>query len=53
MDELNRRFGQSSVHIGSASTAAHDTDERSWATRQERRSPRFTTRWDEMPMVRA
>jgi len=40
------------VHIGSASTTAHDTDERSWAARQERRSPRFTTRWDEMPMVR-
>ena len=53
MDELNRRFGRSSVHIGSASTTAHDTAERSWATRQERRSPRFTTRWDEMPMVRA
>ncbi len=52
MDELNRRFGRSSVHIGSASTTAHDTDERSWAARQERRSPRFTTRWDEMPMVR-
>jgi DNA polymerase V len=53
MDELNRRFGRSSVHIGSASTTAHDTEERSWATRQERRSPRFTTRWDEIPIVRA
>ena len=53
MDELNRRFGRSSVHIGSASSAARDTDERSWATRQERRSLRFTTRWDEMPTVRS
>ncbi len=53
MDELNRRFGRSSVHLGSASTAAHDTEERSWAIRKERRSPRFTTRWDEMPTVRS
>ena len=28
-------------------------DVRSWATRQERRSPRFTTRWEEMPIVKA
>ena len=28
-------------------------DARVWAMKQERRSPRYTTRWDEMPVVRA
>jgi DNA polymerase V len=53
VDVLNRRFGRDSVRVGSATLASHDTDVRSWATRQERRSPRFTTRWDEMPVVKA
>jgi DNA polymerase V len=53
VDVLNRRFGRDSVRVGSATLASHDSDVRSWATRQERRSPRFTTRWDEMPVVKA
>ena len=53
MDELNRRFGRGSVHIGSASIAANRDADSGWSTKQERRSPRFTTRWDEMPTVRA
>lgn len=53
LDVLNRRFGRDSVRIGSATLASHPADVRRWATRQERRSPRFTTRWDEMPVVKA
>lgn len=53
MDVLNRRFGRDSVRIGSATLASHGAEVRSWATKQERRSPRYTTRWDEMPMVKA
>jgi DNA polymerase V len=53
MDVLNRRFGRDSVRIGSATVASHDAEVRSWATKQERRAPRFTTRWEEMPVVRA
>jgi DNA polymerase V len=53
IDVLNRRFGRDSVRISSAILASHDDDVRSWATRQERRSPRFTTRWEEMPIVKA
>ena len=52
-DVLNRRFGRDSVRVGSATLASHDADVRSWATKQERRSPRFTTCWDEMPVVKA
>ena len=53
MDVLNRRFGRDSVRIGSSTLASHDADVRSWATRQERRSPRYTTRWEEMPVVKS
>jgi DNA polymerase V len=53
MDVLNRRFGRDSVRVGSSTLASHHADVRSLATRQERRSPRFTTRWDEMAVVRA
>lgn len=52
MDTLNRRFGRGAVRIGSATTAAaNDAGTASWSVRQERRTPRYTTRWDEMPTV--
>ena len=53
MDALNHRFGRDSVRLGSQALASHGAEVRVWATRQERRSPRYTTRWDEMPVVRA
>lgn len=53
VDVLNCRFGRDSVRIGSSTLASHSAEVRSWATRQERRSPRYTTRWDEMPVVKA
>ena len=41
----------------SADQASHEAkrtvEVRSWATRQDRRSPRYTTRWEEMPVVKA
>jgi DNA polymerase V len=53
MDTLNHRFGRDSIRLGSAAVATNGADVKVWATRQERRSPRYTTRWDEMPVVRA
>jgi DNA polymerase V len=53
VDALNMRFGRDAVHLGSSSTAVNGHEVRSWSTRQERRSPRYTTRWDEMPVVKA
>ena len=53
MDILNHRFGRDSVRLGSTAAASSVADVRVWATKQERRSPRFTTRWSEMPQVRA
>jgi DNA polymerase V len=53
MDALNHRFGRDSVRIGSTALASNRAEVSVWATKQERRSPRYTTRWDEMPVVRA
>lgn len=53
MDGLNKRFGRDAVRIGSATLASQGADVRVWATRQDLRSPRYTTRWQEMPVVRA
>ena len=52
MDSLNRRFGRDSVRVGSTTLASQDSDVRRWATRQERRSPTYTTRWDEIPIAK-
>ena len=52
MDALNRRFGRGAVRIGSTTAAvASDAGTASWSVRQERRTPRYTTRWEEMPVV--
>jgi DNA polymerase V len=53
MDTLNRRFGRDAVRIGTQTLASSRQETRSWAIRQERRTPRYTTRWEEMPVVRA
>ena len=53
MDALNHRFGRDAVRLGSQALASNGAEVRVWATKQERRSPRYTTRWDEMPVVRA
>jgi DNA polymerase V len=53
MDTLNRRFGRDAVRIGTQTLASSRQETRSWAIKQERRTPRYTTRWEEMPVVRA
>lgn len=50
MDALNGRFGKGTLHVGS--TGLHDTT-RTWGMRQERRTPQYTTRWEDVPVARA
>ncbi len=47
VDSLNRKLGRNAVRYGSMGVKDN------WAMRQERRSRRFTTRWDELPVARA
>ncbi len=50
MDELNQRFGRGAVTMASA---AQRPGPSAHASRQERRSPRYTTRLDEIATARA
>ncbi|MEQ6473833.1 Y-family DNA polymerase [Comamonas sp. wu1-DMT] len=51
MDKVNKRFGKGTVHV--ASTGVPELDESGWRMRQERRTPRYTTNLDEIPIARA
>jgi DNA polymerase V len=50
MDVLNERFGRNTVFMASA---GNQGDKRVWSMRQERRTPRYTTRVADIPVVRA
>ena len=49
IDACNRRFGRGAVAPGAAGFASC----RGWSTKFDMRSPRYTTRIDELPVVRA
>ncbi len=50
IDELNQRFGKGSVHMASAGLLG---DKRVWSMKQQRRTPGYTTQWEDMPVARA
>ena len=51
MDKVNARFGKGTLHV--ASTGVPEQDENGWRMRQERRTPRYTTKIEEVPIARA
>ena len=46
MDAVNAQFGRDTLRAGASGTLQR------WAMRSDNRSPRYTTRWDELPEVR-
>lgn len=50
IDAVNRRYGRGSLILASAGL---EGGKRPWSMKQERRTPRYTTDWEEMPVVRA
>lgn len=50
LDTLNGRYCKGTVH--SASTGG-TTKAKGWGMKQERRTPQYTTRWEDMPVARA
>ncbi|ART57244.1 DNA polymerase V subunit UmuC (plasmid) [Acidovorax carolinensis] len=50
IDELNLRYGRGTVQLASAGPQGRA---KVWAMRQERMSQGYTTRWDELAVVRA
>jgi DNA polymerase V len=50
LDAMNQRFGKGTLHMASAGTAG---DRRVWTMKQERRTPQYTTRFNEILAVKA
>jgi DNA polymerase V len=51
LDAVNQRWGKHTMKLGSNRLNAQAP--RGWVMKQERRTPRYTTLWEEMPLVRA
>jgi DNA polymerase V len=50
MDSVNRRWGKGAITVGSGRVGQAP---RSWGMKQERKTPGYTTEWDEMPVAKA
>jgi len=50
LDELNERYGRGTVLMASAGLAGN---RRTWSMKQERRTPGYTTCWDDLAVARA
>lgn len=50
MDAINQRYGNGTMKIASAGL---DSSQRVWTMKQERRTPGYTTCWDDLPIARA
>jgi DNA polymerase V len=50
LDAMNQRFGKGTLHMASAGTAG---DRRVWTMKQERRTPQYTTRFNDILAVKA
>jgi DNA polymerase V len=51
LDAVNQRWGKHTMKLGS--NRLNPQTPRGWVMKQERRTPRYTTLWEEMPLVRA
>ena len=50
LDGINARYGKGTVHVAST---GHTASSKDWGMRQDRRTPRYTTNWLEIPLARA
>ncbi|MDZ4128825.1 MAG: DUF4113 domain-containing protein, partial [Hydrogenophaga sp.] len=50
LDSLNERYGRGTIKLASAGAGVVP---RNWTMKQELRTPAYTTRWEDMPIVRA
>ena len=47
VDRINRRHGKETIGLA----VAGFNRERQWTMKRQKRSPRYTTRWDELPVA--
>jgi len=53
LDAVNARYGRGAMTVASTRIEHNPARRDAWEMRQERRSPRYTTHWDELMVVRA
>jgi len=51
MDAVNDRFGKGTLTVASKGVYRASEPPTPWQMKQNRRSPRYTTRWDELIVV--
>jgi DNA polymerase V len=49
VDRINDAYGRGTIGLAAAGLPEH----RGWQMKRENRTPRYTTRWDELPVARA
>jgi DNA polymerase V len=49
LDDLSSRYGRDMLRLAAA---GFEVDQLAWAVKQGCRSPGYTTRWEDMPIVR-
>jgi len=49
VDQINAEHGTEAIGLAAAGLL----EERQWTMKRQKRSPRYTTRWDELPVARA
>ncbi|MGJ7553324.1 Y-family DNA polymerase [Variovorax sp. RB3P1] len=50
LDSINQKYGKGTLIMGSSGVRG---DDRAFSMKQERRTPAYTTKWEDMPTVRA
>ena len=53
LDGLNLRYGRGTVSMASAGIVGDRGDRRAWSMKQERRTPQYTTSWNDIAVARA
>jgi DNA polymerase V len=53
LDGLNLRYGRGTVSMASAGIVGERGDRRAWSMKQERRTPQYTTSWNDIAVARA
>jgi DNA polymerase V len=50
VDQINRTYGRDTIGVAAAESGSAERD---WTMTRQRTSPRYTTRWDELPVAQA
>ena len=53
VDRVNRKHGRGTLRLAAAGLPGSETAGRDWTMKRQNKSPRYTTRWAELPVAKA